>query len=303
MLLSGAFAHYLLGLGWLQSMLLGAVVSSTDASTVFSVLRERSVRLAGRIRPLLEFESGINDPMAVFLTIGLISLLSTPGKSLWSIVPLFLEQMLIGLAMGYLLERFTVWAIRRARLSFVGLYSVLSVALTLLTFSLTAALGGSGFLAVYVAEVMVGNSDFAHEVAFTSFHEGITWLVEIGMFLTLGLLVFPSRLVSVAGVSLTIALFLMFVARPLSLLPFRMPLNHKLFVAWVGLRGAVPIVLATLPLLAGLPAAGAIFNVTFFIVLTSILLQGTTLSLTARLLKVSTPAPPAQDRLKGESPT
>lgn len=307
MLLTGAFVHYLVGVGWLEALLLGAVVSSTDASAVFSVLRERAVQLGGSIRPLLEFESGTNDPMAVFLTVGLISLLSTPDKSLWSIVPFFVQQMLLGLAFGYLLGRAGVWVVRRVRLSFPGLYAVLSVAFMLLVFSLTAAAGGSGFLAVYVAGVVVGNTDFAQSEAFTGFHDGITWLMEIGMFLTLGLLVFPSQLLPVAGVSLATALFLMFVARPvsvlLSLLPVPLPLNQKLFISWVGLRGAVPIVLATFPLLANLPAAATIFNLTFFIVLASILIQGTSLPLVARLLGVNAPDEPerpTQRELSGE---
>mgnify|MGYP001770834134 CR=1 FL=1 len=213
-------------------------------------------------------------------------------------MPLFIQQMLIGLALGYLLGRATVWAVGRIRLSFAGLYAVLSLTLMLLIFSVTAVLDGSGFLAVYVAGVVVGNSKLIHKTSLVSFHEGVTWLMEIGMFLTLGLLVFPSQLLPVAGVSLATALFLMFVARPvsvlLSLLPVRLPFNQKLFVSWVGLRRAVPIVLATFPLLANLPAAMTIFNVTFFTVLTSILIQGTSLPLTARLLRVNVPVQPEE---------
>lgn len=297
MVLTGVFAHCIAGLSWLEGLLLGAVVSSTDASAVFSVLRERSVGLRKPIRPLLEFESGTNDPMAVFLTVGLTSLLAHPGQNPWSIVPLFVQQMLIGLLLGFLLGRASLWLIRRIRLNFDGLYAVLSVTLMLLVFAITAELGGSGFLAAYVAGVVVGNAQFEQKPALTSFHEGITWLMEIGMFLTLGLLVFPSQLLPVAGASILIALFLMLVARPVSvfisllLTPMSMP--EKTMISWVGLRGAVPIILATFPLLEGVPVAKTIFNITFFIVLASILIQGTTLPMVARWLGVQEATPDA----------
>jgi cell volume regulation protein A len=290
MLFTGAFAYWLLEFSWLEALLLGAVVSSTDASAVFSVLREQKVRLRGSIRPLLEFESGTNDPMAVFLTIGLTGLLTQPELSGWSIVPLFVQQMALGLLLGYGLGRGAVWLFQHLRLSFDGLYAVLSITLMLLVFALTAVLGGSGFLAAYVAGMVLGNSRFEQKQAITSFQEGITWLMEIGMFLTLGLLVFPLQLAVVAAPAIGIALFLMLVARPLSVF-ISVPNNsitirEKAFVSWVGLRGAVPIVLATFPLLAGVNAAQQIFNVTFFVVLISVLVQGTTLSLVARLFGV-----------------
>ena len=290
MLATGAFACWVLDLRWLEALLLGAIVSSTDASAVFGVLRERAVRLRKPLRPLLEFESGTNDPMAVFLTVGLTLLLTQPGMSGWQILPMFVQQMLLGLLLGYGLGRVSVWLLRHLRLSFDGLYAVFSLTLMLLVFSLTAVLGGSGFLAVYVAGVVVGNSDFPRKTALTSFHEGLSWLMEIGMFLTLGLLVFPSQLPAVAPSAVLLALFLMFVARPLAVwlsLPTpRFRWNEKAFIAWVGLRGAIPIVLATFPLLAGLEAAQQIFNVTFFVVIFSVLVQGTTLPLAARWLRV-----------------
>jgi len=290
MLATGAFAYWVLDLRWLEALLLGAIVSSTDASAVFGVLRERAVRLRKPLRPLLEFESGTNDPMAVFLTVGLTLLLTQPGMSGWQILPMFVQQMLLGLLLGYGLGRASVWLLRHLRLSFDGLYAVLSITLMLLVFSLTAVLGGSGFLAVYVAGVVVGNSDFPRKTALTSFHEGNSWLMEIGMFLTLGLLVFPSQLPSVAPSAILLALFLMLAARPLAVLLSlptpRFTWNEKAFIAWVGLRGAIPIVLATFPLLAGIEAAQQIFNVTFFVVLFSVLVQGTTLPLAARWLGV-----------------
>lgn len=301
MLATGAFAYWVLDLRWLEALLLGAIVSSTDASAVFGVLRERAVRLRKPLRPLLEFESGTNDPMAVFLTVGLTLLLTQPGMSGWQILPMFAQQMLLGLLLGYGLGRVSVWLLRHLRLSFDGLYAVFSLTLMLLVFSLTAVLGGSGFLAVYVAGVVVGNSDFPRKTALTSFHEGLGWLMEIGMFLTLGLLVFPSQLPAVAPSAILLALFLLLVARPvavlLSLPTPRFTWNEKAFIAWVGLRGAIPIVLATFPLLAGVEAAQQIFNVTFFVVIFSVLVQGTTLPLAARWLRVR-----AEDEPPGSSP-
>lgn len=294
--LMGVFVHYLLGLPWLTSFLLGAVVSSTDASAVFSVLRERALGLKGQIRPLLEFESGVNDPMAVFLVIGLVSLITQPELSLLTIVPLFFQQMIVGGAIGFVLGQLAVQVMNRINLAFDGLYAVLSVAIVGIVYGVTASLGGSGFLAVYVAAVVLGNSAFIHKRSLRHWHDGLTYLLEIGMFLLLGLLVFPSQLLPTLGAALAVSLFLMFVARPfaiyLSLALSPMKKRHKSMVAWVGLRGAVPIILATFPLLAGVPNAGIIFNVAFFIVLTSILIQGTTLPLVARLLKVDTEVRP-----------
>ncbi|WP_424950788.1 potassium/proton antiporter [Deinococcus sp.] len=293
--LMAVFAHLAFGLPWLQALLLGAVVSSTDASAVFTVLKERRLGLHGQITPLLELESGGNDPMAVFLTLGLTSLIADPGLSPWSVVPLFLKQMLLGGLVGYVLGRASLWAINRLSLQFEGLYSVMTIALALIVFGAAAVLGGSGFLAVYIAGLILGNADFIHKRSLIAFHDGFSWLMQIGMFLTLGLLVNPHELLPTAGLALACALFLVFVARPVSVylgLAFSsLPFQDRSMVAWVGLRGAVPIVLATFPLLAGVPGANMLFNVVFFIVGTSVLLQGTTLSLVARLLRVKEDLP------------
>ncbi|WP_261664400.1 potassium/proton antiporter [Deinococcus sp. Marseille-Q6407] len=284
------FAHYVLELPWLVAWLLGAIVSSTDASAVFSVLKERQLALKGDIAPLLEFESGGNDPMAVFLTVGILTLIEHPELGVASIAPLFVRQMLIGAALGYGLGRLGLWALRRLPLQFEGLYPVLTIAIALLIFGGTALAGGSGFLAVYIAGVIIGNATFAHKRSLISFHDGLSWLMQVLMFLTLGLLVNPHELLPTAGAAMLAALALVFLARPLavfvSLLPFGMPLREVSMVAWVGLRGAVPIVLATFPLLAGVPHAQSLFNLVFFMVLTSVLLQGTTLPQVAGLLGV-----------------
>ncbi len=295
-LVVGLVAHALLGFAWLESLLLGAIVSSTDAAAVFSVLRSKGVGLKRPLTPLLELESGSNDPMAVFLTVGLIQLITQPGLGWTTLIGHFLQQMILGALLGCGLGRAAVFVINRLRLSHEGLYPVVTVAVALLTFGLTDYLGGSGFLAVYLAGIVMGNREFIHRRSLMRFHDGLAWLMQIAMFLTLGLLVFPSRLVPIAGVGLLIAAFLIFVARPLSvfiaLALTRLRWREKALVSWVGLRGALPIILATFPMLARVPHADQIFNIVFFIVLTSVLLQGTTLAPAARLLGVQAPVQP-----------
>lgn len=294
-ILVGWFATTALDFSWLEGLLLGAVVASTDAAAVFSVLRSRNVSLKGRLKPLLELESGSNDPMAVYLTIGFTQILSQPTASMIDLVPLFLQQMTLGAVLGYGIGKAMVWVINRVRLEYEGLYPVLTVSLVLLAYAATAALGGNGFLAVYLAGLVMSHSEFIHKRSLMRFHDGLAWLVQIAMFLTLGLLVFPSRLVPIIGIGLLASVFLMFLARPLSvfacLLFSRMNFREKVLVSWVGLRGAVPIILATFPLLAGIPKADTIFNLVFFIVLTSALLQGTLIPQVARWLKVDAPLP------------
>jgi cell volume regulation protein A len=291
----GWFATIVLDFSWLEGLLMGAIVSSTDAAAVFAVLRSRSVNLKGQVQPILELESGSNDPMAVFLTLGLTNLLTHPDASFVELIPEFMVEMVVGAVVGYGMGRGITLLINRARLEAEGLYPVLTLALVLLTYGVTTALAGNGFLAVYLAGLVLGNRDFVHKRSLLRFHDGLAWLMQIAMFLTLGLLVFPSRLVPVMGVALLMAAFLIFLARPisvfLSLLLSRMPLNQKAMIGWVGLRGAVPIILATFPRLAGLPQADMIFNLVFFIVLTSVLIQGTSLPFVARWLGVVAPTP------------
>lgn len=292
--LVGWFATLVMGLSWLQGLLLGSIVSSTDAAAVFSVLRSRSVSLKGKIRPLLELESGSNDPMSVFLTLAFIRLLTQPGSSVLDLALLFPLQMGLGFALGYGIGKAAIAVLNRLRLESEGLYPVLTLALVLLTYALTSLLKGSGFLAVYTAGIVMGNGDFIHKRSLMRFHDGLAWLMQIAMFLVLGLLVYPSRLLPVAGVALLFSSFLMFVARPasvfISLALARMRFRQKLMISWVGLRGAVPIVLATFPLVAGIPNAELYFNVVFFTVLTSVLLQGTSIPLVAEWLGLRAPS-------------
>jgi cell volume regulation protein A len=287
------FAFTILKFSLLEGYLLGAIVSSTDAAAVFAVLRSRQVRLRGQLTPLLELESGSNDPMAVFLTIGMVTLLTDPTASGVDLLPMFLRQMSLGALLGYGMGKGMAFLIGRARLEYEGLYAVLSLAFALFTYGVTASLGGNGFLAVYLAGLILGNSAVSHLESLRRFHDAQAWLMQIVMFLTLGLQVFPSHIVPVIGIGLVLSLFLMLVARPVSVfltLPFAdLTFKEKLLISWVGLRGAVPIILGTFPLIGGVPQAEMIFNLVFFIVLTSVLLQGTSLPLVARWLGLDAP--------------
>jgi potassium/hydrogen antiporter len=289
----GLFAAWVLGLSLLEGFLLGAIVSSTDAAAVFAAMRSRSIGLQERIKRILELESGSNDPMAIFLTIGLITLLLHPGASVLSLVPMFAQQMLLGALLGYGLGRLMVGAINRINLGYDGLYPVLTLSTVLLVYGLSSLVGGNGFLTVYVVGLVMSNHHFIHKRSIARFHDGLAWLMQIIMFITLGLLVFPSQLLPVIWTGLALALFLIFIARPLgvfaTLLPTKMKRREIAVISWVGLRGAVPIILATYPLVAGVAHANTIFNVVFFIVLTSVLLQGPFIPHVAKWLGVDAP--------------
>ncbi len=286
----GVFVHILTGIGWIESFLLGAIVSSTDASAVFSILRSNRIGLKRHLRPTLELESGSNDPMAFFLTISLTELAGNPEKSAWTLIPLFLQAMIVGGICGYGMGLVKIFILNRIKLEAEGLYPVLMLALIFFTFSFTHFLGGNGFLAVYISAVMLGNARVIHKKSLIRFYDGQAWLMQIIMFLTLGLFVYPHKIVPVVGMGLMISAFLIFVARPLavflSLHFFNVRIRDKLFISWVGLRGAVPIIFATYPLIAGISRADELFHLVFFISVTSVLLQGTTLPFVARKLKL-----------------
>lgn len=287
------FTALLLDFSPAEAFLVGAIVAATDAAAVFSILGAQKIGFKGRTIPLLELESGSNDPMAIFLTIGAIEFITQPQMLIVQFLLVFAQQATIGAALGFGLGQFASKAINRLRLEHDGLYSVFTVALVLLTYGLTASLGGSGFLAVYLAGLVMGNHNFIHKNSLNRFHDALGWLMQIVMFVVLGLLVFPSQLLPIAANGVLIAIILIFVARPLSVfasLAFsQFDLRDKLMISWVGLRGATPIVLATFPLLAGIPQADTIFDIVFFVVLVSVLLQGTTIVSAARLLKITTP--------------
>jgi cell volume regulation protein A len=276
-----------------EGLLLGSIVSSTDSAAVFSILRSKSLALKGNLRPTLELESGSNDPMAYILTIVFTGLVVSQDSSFIGIIPMFLGQIILGAVIGLLFGKLSTWFINKIQLDYEGLYIVLVIAIMFFTFSFTDFVGGNGFLAVYLTSVFLGNQDLIHKKKILKSFDSFAWLMQIVLFLTLGLLVFPSQIVPVIGIGLIISAFLIVVARPLSvfisLAPFKTDLRSKWFLSWVGLRGAVPIVFATYPLLAGAEQANMIFDIVFFVSLTSVMIQGTTLPKIAKWLNLTLP--------------
>jgi potassium/hydrogen antiporter len=289
----GAFAALLLGVPWMYGLLLGAIVGSTDAAAVFGVLHSASLELKERVAATLEVESGSNDPMAIFLTITLVTLLATGETALSpGILVQLLVQFVIGGSIGWAGGHLLGALINRLDLR-SALYPLLTAAGGMVTFGIASVLGGSGFLAIYLCGIVLGNMPLRASQTILRTHDGLAWLGQIAMFLMLGLLVTPSELVPVIGQGLLIALGLILVARPiavfLSLLPFGFPWREQVFIAWVGLRGAVPIILAIFPLTAGLPHAWEFFNLAFFVVLVSLVTQGWTIAPAARQLGLEVP--------------
>ncbi len=292
-LITGFFAIRILKFGVFEGLLLGSIVSSTDAAAVFNILRSRRISFQKPLKALLEFESGSNDPMAVFLTIGFISLLTFQNKSVFSLFPGFLLDMGVGALVGYLMARFIIVLINLLKLEYEGLYPAVMISLVLLTYSVAVFLKGNGILAVYIVGLIIGQAEFPNKRMIVRFHDGLAWLMQITMFVTLGLLVFPSRIVPLMGAGLLLTLLLMVVARPLSvfacLAPFKMDLRKKVMIAWIGLRGSVPIILATFPYRAGIAQADTIFHIVFFVVFVSVLIQGASIPLVSRFLKLDIP--------------
>jgi cell volume regulation protein A len=302
-LLMAAFSHYVFGLKWASGVLLGAVVSSTDAAAVFSALRAKNTNLKPALRHLIEAESGSNDPMAVFLTFAAITAVLVPQTSVVAHIGHLFVEMGLGAALGYLGGKGTVYIINYIRLEWDGLYPVLSIALVLLFFAICSRVGGNGFLGVYVAGLVVGNTTLIHRRSLRMFHDGIAWLLQIAMFLILGLQVFPSQLLTVAKVGLLLSLFLIVVARPLSvlaaLLPFRFNIPDQMFISWAGLRGAAPIILATIAVTSNVPHSQTLFNTVFFVAVLSVVAQGTTIDRVAKWLGVLDPNPsPSRSSLR-----
>lgn len=301
-LLTGYFIYFItnlkdsfVSLSFTESLLLASVMSSTDSASVFSILRSKRQGLKENLRPMLELESGSNDPMAYMLTILLIQIIQSGESNLASTALQFVMQMSIGAVAGFLLGRLAVICINKININ-QSLYSVLLLAFVLFIFSFTDLIKGNGYLAVYIAGLIVGNRKMVHKKSLTTFFDGITWLFQIIMFLTLGLLVNPAELLPIASLGIFVGLFMIFASRPISvflcLLPFRkMSMKARTYVSWVGLRGAVPIIFATYPLIANIQHASVIFNVVFFITILSLILQGTTVSFMAKLLGLSTPEP------------
>lgn len=294
--ITGVAAARILNISWLEGLLLGSIVGSTDAAAVFAVLRFGGVHLPERLASTLEIESGTNDPMAIFLTVGLIEVLTGKMEIGPDLLMLFFLQMgvgtLVGLSIGYV----AVYLINRINLDAAGLYPILVSAFGMLSFGFATSFEGSGFLAVYLTGMIIGNSRIVFQRGIFLFHDAAAWLAQIVMFVVLGLLSFPSHLLEVAPRGLLIAAVLIFVARPVavafSLFPFKFNWREQTFLSWVGLKGAVPITLATFPLLFNLPGATLLFNVVFFVVVISALIQGWTLPWVARKLDLEIPADP-----------
>jgi len=292
----GAFAAWLLGIDLRLGLMLGAVVGSTDAAAVFAILKGSGTRLNDRLAATLEIESGVNDPMAVFLTVMLIGVLLGPGTPTFGdFARSFALQVGGGLVGGLVFGALLAWLVARASLP-EGLYALLFASGGVLAFALTNTAGGSGFLAVYLVGVLVGNRRVHADENVLRAMDGLAWLAQASMFLLLGLLVTPRELLPIAGPGLLIAAFLMLVARPVAvaicLAPFRVAARETVFVSWVGLRGAVPVVLALFPLMADVEGARMVFNIAFCVVLVSLLVQGSTVAMAARHLGVDIPPHP-----------
>jgi potassium/hydrogen antiporter len=286
----GLFIYYVFNVKLIHGLLVGAIVSSTDAAAVFSVLRARGTKLKGKMRPLLEFESGTNDPAAIMLTILLVQFIQSGEGTVLSTILFLVLQLGLGGIIGYISGHFMSFALNKFKFSYPSLYIVFAIAGVLFIYSITTSLHGSGILAVYVAAVVLGNSEFIQKKSLIRFFDGFALLGQIVMFLTLGLLVNPSQLYNVIGVGLIVSVCLIFFARPLgvflSLMFSKFKINEKFFLSWVGLRGAVPIILATFPLTAGLEIGLYVFNLVFFVTLTSVLVQGWSTPLAASIFRV-----------------
>ena len=298
---TGIFIWWLSGMQWsniyftlLPSLLLASTMSSTDSASVFAILRSQKMNLKHNLRPMLELESGSNDPMAYMLTIVLIQLITAESNEAGAIVISFLQQFIFGGLIGYGTGKLAVYIINKLNLDNKSLYPIFMLAVVFFTFSVCDLFKGNGYLAVYISGMMIGNSKIANRKEISTFFDGLTWLFQIIMFILLGLLVNPREMLDVACVAMLIAGFMILIGRPLSvalcLLPFRkITARSKLYISWVGLRGAVPIIFATYPVVANVEGADQIFNIVFFITLLSLILQGTTLPFFARKLGLSAP--------------
>lgn len=298
---TGIFIWWISGMSWsnisfpiVTSLLLAATMSSTDSASVFAILRSQNINLRHNLRPMLELESGSNDPMAYMLTVVLIQLVQASNMNYGEIALSFAIQFVVGGAIGYVSGRAAVFMLNKLNIDNQALYPILLLAFVFFTFSITDLIYGNGYLAVYIAGMIVGNSRIKYRKEIVTFMDGLTWLFQIIMFLCLGLLVNPHEMLDIAVVASLIGIFMIFIGRPLSiflcLLPFKkITSKSRLLVSWVGLRGAVPIIFATYPVVAGIEGADVIFNIVFFITILSLVIQGTTISFVANKLGLSMP--------------
>lgn len=309
----GAVTWLFTPLGFLEGLLLGAVLAPTDAAAVFTALKGRG--LPERLRGVLEVESGTNDPVGIYITLALTSFITLGQGSVGALLFGIVVQLAVGGVLGYLFGRALTWLINRVRTDAFGLYPMLALAGGLLCYAVTGLVGGNGFLAIYVVGLLLGNAPLAHQQNIKNFMDGVAWGAQITMFLLLGLLVFPDRLPGILPYALLVTLVAMFVARPLAvwltLLPFRLTrsyrftLKEQALIAWAGLRGAVPIILAIVPLLNQVPGGERIFNIVFVVVVVGTTLQGLTIGPLAKwlgLTELEPPAPPLRIELGGAAP-
>ncbi len=309
-----------LGLPIVSCLLLAATMSSTDSATVFALLRGKNLRLKNNLQPLLELESGSNDPMAYIITVVLIEIATTLGtgagltpevseevlgaagftsaasytaySTVWNAIKVFLLQFIIGGAVGVGMGYAAVWILNKIQLNNTPLYAILLLSIVFFSYSLAGMLSGNGYLAVYLAGILIGNNKVTHRKQIIAFLDGLTWLMQIAMFLILGLLVNPIQMLRTAPIAILIGLFMMFIARPATifgcLIPYRnITPKSKLFISWVGLKGATPIIFATYPIMSNIEGGDVIFNIVFFITLMSLIIQGGTLPLVAKWLHLN----------------
>lgn len=289
--LTGLFCNLVLKTTLLEGLLIGAVVASTDAASVFAVLRAQKLNLKGSLASLLEVESGSNDPIAYMMTLIVLGMMKNPNEvSLGTIIPTILMQVVFGLVVGFLLAKGTVYIFRRSKFEIDGFYMIFVMAIAILSYALSEFLGGNGYLSVYISGIIMGNSKVPHKKDIFNFFDGISWIMQIALFFLLGLLSFPSRLPNVTTIAVSISIFMILIARPLAtfivLSPFKFTINEKLFISWVGLRGAASVVFAILAVTYGVDIENDIFHIIFFIALFSVSIQGSLIPRVANLLNL-----------------
>ena len=285
-LLTGIFVSLILKVSILEGLLTGAVVASTDAASVFAILRSQKLNLKGSLASLLEVESGSNDPTAYMLTIAILTLMSSGSAS--GLIVIILEQVIFGILVGAILAKISVYILRNVDFEIKGFDTIFLTAIAIFAYALSEWLGGNGYLSVYLAGVIIGNSKIPHKKNLFYYFDGVSWIMQIALFFLLGLLSFPSKFNTVIGISMTISIFLVFIARPVAtfliLKPFGYSRNEKLFVSWVGLRGAASLVFAIYAMTYGVKIENDIFHIIFFVALFSVAIQGTLIPVLAKKL-------------------
>ncbi|MEG1003436.1 MAG: potassium/proton antiporter [Clostridium sp.] len=284
--LTGMFCFYIFKTTLLEGLLIGSIVASTDAAAVFAILRSQKLNLKGSLASILEIESGSNDPIAYMLTVIILQLIAGEGGGL--VIPLLISQISIGILTGVILAKLTTYLLRKANFEIEGFYTIFVAAIAVLSYALSEYLGGNGYLSVYLAGIIIGNSKIPHKKSLVHFFDGISWIMQIALFFMLGLLAFPSDIPQVAFKGVSISIFMIFIARPIAIFSvlsfFKVPIKEQLFVSWVGLRGAASIVFAIYAVTYGVPIDNDIFHIIFFIALFSVAVQGTLIPKVANFL-------------------